>query len=155
MLRRTRALFRGNENCIRIEFFAKRHRHIIIAYSVLKNKKQKPPITRSPLPHLDLPQGFTRCRSGGRGPPRRPEENAMLLLVFVHGEELLLFRVEKAYHVSPFEDTVLILPVVHEERDLPARHRVQDIHLKRNKALFSMRIIVSCRGSTLRFVLKH
>lgn len=53
----------------------------------------------------------------------------LLLLVLVHREKLLLLRVKQPHNVAALENFLLILPVLHEERHLPRRGRVDDVDL--------------------------
>ena len=57
----------------------------------------------------------------GRGRSGRPEKDVLFLLVFVHHQEFLLFRVEET------DNVVQILSMVHEKRNLPRRRGIDDV----------------------------
>lgn len=88
-----------------------------------------PTPTRIRLNHLNLPQRLTTRRCRGTRSARRPQEHMLLLLVLVHGQELLLLGVEQTHYVTALQDFVLILFVLHEQRDLPRCRRIENVHL--------------------------
>ena len=79
---------------------------------------------------LHLPQRLAAGGRGGRRPRREPEEDHLLLLVLVHGEELLLLRVEQAHDVAALQDVVLVLAVLEEQGDLPGGLGVHNVDLE-------------------------
>lgn len=84
-------------------------------------------VRRTHFPDLGFPKRFAAGRRRGAGSARRPQENVLLLLVLVHGEELFLLGVKEPHDVPSFENLLLILSVLHEERDLPGGGRVDDV----------------------------
>jgi hypothetical protein len=62
-----------------------------------------------------------------------PEENVLLLFVFVHGKELLLLGVEEPDDVATLQDVLLVLAMFQEKRNLPRSLRVHHVDLKRKQ----------------------
>ena len=53
----------------------------------------------------------------------------MFLAVLVHGQKFLLLSVEETDHVATFQYVVQVLPVLHEQRDLPRSGRIDHVDL--------------------------
>lgn len=56
-------------------------------------------------------------------------QTGLLLLVLVHGEELLLLRVEKPDDVAALQDVILVLAVLEKQGYLPRGLSVYHVHL--------------------------
>ena len=65
-------------------------------------------------------------------PQLSPEKDVLLLFVLVHGEELLLLRVEQPDNVTPLQNVLLIFTMFQEQGNLPGCLRVHNIYLKKS-----------------------
>ena len=79
------------------------------------------------LDNFNFPKSFAGRGRSGQHSARRPEKYVLFLLVFVHRQEFILFRVEETDNVAAFQDVVQILSMVHEKRNLQRRRGIDDV----------------------------